>query len=55
MNVIIVGGGKVGMYLASMLMGRGDQIKLVELSAERLPRLHRDLPEETFRELVEIG
>ena len=48
MNVIIVGGGKVGMYLASMLMGRGDQIKLVELSAERLPRLHRDLPEEVI-------
>lgn len=44
MNVILVGGGKVGMYLASMLSERGDHVKLVEVQAERLPRLQRGLP-----------
>lgn len=46
MNVIIVGGGKVGMYLAAMLLARGDQVKLVEVQADRMPRLKRDLPED---------
>lgn len=48
MNVIIVGGGKVGMHLAGMLRARGDQIKLIEVQADRLPRLKRDLPAEVI-------
>lgn len=46
MNIILVGGGKVGMYLASMLFERGDHVKLIEVNAERLPRLQRVLPTE---------
>jgi trk system potassium uptake protein len=44
MNVIIVGGGKVGLYLASLLVGRGDRVRLVEVEPERLSRLERDVP-----------
>jgi trk system potassium uptake protein TrkA len=46
MNVIIVGGGKVGAYLASMLRARGDQIKVIEAQADHVARLQHDLPAE---------
>jgi trk system potassium uptake protein TrkA len=44
MNVVIAGGGKVGMQLAAMLLKRGDGVKLVEPQPERLTRLKRELP-----------
>ena len=46
MNVIIVGGGKVGTYLASLLLSEGYQVKVIEMRAEEITRLKRELPEE---------
>lgn len=46
MNVTIVGGGRVGGYLASMLIKDGHYIKIVEMRAEHLQALHKDLPKE---------
>jgi trk system potassium uptake protein TrkA len=45
MKVIIVGGGQVGAYLASLLLERGHEIKLIENRKARVPILKRDLPE----------
>jgi trk system potassium uptake protein TrkA len=46
MYVIIVGGGKVGTYLASMLLNEGYRVKVIEAREEEVPRLHQDLPAE---------
>lgn len=51
MKVMIIGGGKVGTYLASYLLKEGHEIRLIELRAEELPRITRDVP----REFVTIG
>jgi trk system potassium uptake protein TrkA len=51
MKVIIVGGGQAGTYLASLLLARGHQVKLIEEREARLPALLRDLP----KEVVVIG
>ena len=48
MNVIIVGGGKVGIYLARMLLKRGDQVRLIEQQSARLPRLRQELPDDSI-------
>jgi len=45
MKVIVVGGGKVGSYLASLLLNSGHQVKVVEIRAEQLPTLQHDLPD----------
>jgi trk system potassium uptake protein TrkA len=45
MKVIIVGGGQVGAYLASLLLGRGYTVKVIEERESRMPVLKRDLPE----------
>ncbi|MBI4642042.1 MAG: TrkA family potassium uptake protein [Candidatus Tectomicrobia bacterium] len=42
-NVIVVGGGEVGTYLASMLLAGGCRVKVVEVRQEEIPRLQRDL------------
>jgi len=44
MEVIIVGGGKVGTYLATLLSGRGESVKVIESSREEFPLLMRILP-----------
>jgi trk system potassium uptake protein TrkA len=44
MEVIIVGGGKVGTYLATLLSGRGEAVKVIESSREEFPLLMRILP-----------
>lgn len=44
MNVIIAGGGRVGAYLASMLIARGDQVRLIEGRPALLAQLPRELP-----------
>ena len=44
MNVLIVGGGKVGAYLAALLIAGGHRVALIEARAEALPHLQRDLP-----------
>jgi trk system potassium uptake protein TrkA len=43
---LIVGGGKVGSYLASLLLGEGYRVKVVEQMRDEIPRLKRDLPED---------
>jgi trk system potassium uptake protein len=45
-NVIIVGGGKVGTYLASLLLGEGHRVRVIEIRDEEITRLKRDLPPE---------
>ncbi len=48
MHVLIVGGGKVGSYLASMLLGEGHRVKVIEVRREEEERLRRDLPEDVI-------
>lgn len=48
MFVIIVGGGKVGSYLASLLLAGGHRVRVIESGAEQLGALHRDLPAEVI-------
>ncbi|OGO05213.1 MAG: potassium transporter TrkA [Chloroflexi bacterium RBG_13_56_8] len=45
MKVIIVGGGKVGSYLASLLLNGQHQVKVIEMRPDQLPTLQHDLPE----------
>jgi trk system potassium uptake protein TrkA len=44
MNVIIVGGGKVGSYLAALLLNGGHQVKIIEIRSHQIERLICDLP-----------
>lgn len=44
MDIIIVGGGKVGTHLASLLMAEGYAVKLIENQSEKIPRLLTILP-----------
>jgi trk system potassium uptake protein TrkA len=43
LNVIIVGGGKEGTYLASLLVSRGHKVKVIEVRREEIPRLQQAL------------
>src|SRR5450830_570368 len=51
MKVMIIGGGKIGTYLADYLIKEGHEVRLIEQRAEELPRITRDVP----REIVTIG
>jgi trk/ktr system potassium uptake protein len=44
MKIMIVGGGKVGAYLAAFLIKEGYEVKLIEMRKEEIPQLLRDLP-----------
>jgi trk system potassium uptake protein TrkA len=44
MQVLIVGGGKVGAHLAKTLAGNGDTVTIVEVNEERCQRLEELLP-----------
>ncbi len=46
MFVIVVGGGKTGMRVASYLLSEGHKVKVVELRPDVLERLHEELPVE---------
>ena len=48
MNVLIVGGGKVGSTLAMRLRAAQHQVKLIEIRHEHLEALQRDLPTEAL-------
>ncbi|WP_303866141.1 TrkA family potassium uptake protein [Acetobacterium wieringae] len=48
MKVIIVGGGKVGCYLASLLINGGHQVQLIEIRTHQLERLVCDLPKDVL-------
>lgn len=43
MYVLIVGGGKVGAYLATLLMGGGATVKIIEERRENIPALQMEL------------
>ena len=45
MNIIIVGGGKTGSYLASLLSSRGDTVRVIESRKTVVQRLEAKLPE----------
>src|SRR5512145_840951 len=45
MNVIVVGGGRVGGYLASLLLGAGHKVKVIEERPEEKRYLRRELPQ----------
>jgi trk system potassium uptake protein TrkA len=51
MNVVIVGGGKVGVYLASLLLADGHQVKVIEIRKEEIPHLQNELS----RDVVILG
>ena len=44
MTVVIVGGGKVGSYLATLLLAEGHRAVVIEERPEHLEALRRDLP-----------
>lgn len=46
MNVLIIGGGKVGSHLATLLSSGQHQVKLIEQRHEVVDRLAQDLPAE---------
>lgn len=46
MNVIIVGGGKVGTHLGRLLLKGGHRVRIVELNAEHIHKMQHDLPNE---------
>jgi len=50
MKVIIVGGGRVGSHLASLLLELGHRVRLVESRPEVVARLHREIPTEAIIE-----
>lgn len=45
MNVIVIGGGRVGGHLASLLVSAGHRVKVVEERPEEKRHLRRDLPQ----------
>lgn len=62
MKVLIVGGGKAGSYLTSLLLEDGHEVRVVENRPGVLSRLHRELPTEvivdgdgTRRETLELA
>lgn len=46
--VMIVGGGKVGSYLASLLLSQGYRVKVIESDREEIARLKLSLPPEVL-------
>lgn len=46
MKVIIVGGGKVGTYLASLLLSNGHQVKLLEDNEKLFNKAAKELPKD---------
>jgi trk system potassium uptake protein TrkA len=50
MFVLIVGGGRTGSQLASLLLSQGHQVRILEGRPEVLHHLHRELPTEVIYE-----
>ena len=48
MKVMIIGGGKVGTYLANYLLSEGHDVRLIELRPEEKPRILLDVPEKAI-------
>jgi trk system potassium uptake protein TrkA len=49
MNILIVGGGEVGAYLASLLLAGGHHVTVIEAHPEEIPRLQQLLPPAVLR------
>ena len=45
MKVMIIGGGKVGTYLANYLLSENHEVRLIELRPEEKSRILLDVPE----------
>jgi trk system potassium uptake protein TrkA len=50
MYVLIIGGGRTGSHLASLLLAQGHEVRLVEDRPDTLANLHRELPTEVIFE-----
>jgi trk system potassium uptake protein len=50
MFVVVVGGGRVGAQLASLLLEQGHKVRIIEARREVLNYLHRELPTEVIYE-----
>ncbi len=50
MFVLIVGGGRTGTHLASLLVEQNQRVRLIEHRREVLARIHRELPTEVIYE-----
>jgi trk system potassium uptake protein TrkA len=50
MYVIIVGGGRTGSHLATLLLQQGHEVKLIDNRPEILATLHREIPTEVIFE-----
>lgn len=48
MSVMVVGGGKVGSYLTSLLLAGGYQVKVIEVRQEQIDDLRHNLPAEVI-------
>ncbi|MFZ3150416.1 MAG: NAD-binding protein [Anaerolineaceae bacterium] len=48
MKVMIIGGGKVGTYLANYLISEKHEVRLIELRPEEMPRILLDVPKEVI-------
>jgi len=48
MFVLIVGGGKVGSHLASLLLEEGHTVRIIDSRPDVLAKLHRELPAEVI-------
>ncbi|HHY58501.1 MAG TPA: TrkA family potassium uptake protein [Chloroflexi bacterium] len=48
MFVIIIGGGKVGSHLASLLLEEGHTVRVIDMREDVLLKLHRSLPAEVI-------
>jgi trk system potassium uptake protein TrkA len=46
LHILIIGGGKVGTYLASLLLSQGHQVRVVEESGIEIDRIHREITED---------
>jgi trk system potassium uptake protein TrkA len=47
-RVLVVGGGKVGTYLASLLLADGHSVRVIEGWSEEFSRLQQNLPAEVY-------
>ncbi len=48
MFVVIVGGGKVGSHVASLLLDEGHEVRIIDNRQDVLVKLHRELPAEVI-------
>lgn len=50
MFVLVIGGGRTGSYLTSLLLSQGHKVRLIEHRHEALVNIHRELPSEVVFE-----